>query len=162
MKLNKIGLVAFIFIVFFVLVVLFVMFLRFRNRSKIKIDGKNGIQKSFFLDIGGMKQYIQIRGENAENPVMIFVHGGPASPMGYVSAYYQKELESGKKAVHLDALKCNTPARRLYESLGFSPAAERNWHTKSANLTILKDSCTFRKVCSAGRLPALHYKIIFS
>ena len=94
MKLNKIGLVAFIFIAFLVLVALFVMFLRFRNRSKIKIDGKNSVQESLFLDINGMKQYVQIRGENVENPVMIFVHGGPASPMGYVSAYYQKELES--------------------------------------------------------------------
>lgn len=40
--------------------------------------------------------------------------------------------KSGKKAVRLDALKCNTPARRLYESLGFSSAAERNWHTENA------------------------------
>ena len=43
--------------------------------------------------------------------------------------------ESGKKAVRLDAMKCNTPARRLYESLGFSTAAERNWHTPNAGLT---------------------------
>ncbi|MDO5774219.1 MAG: GNAT family N-acetyltransferase [Spirochaetales bacterium] len=40
--------------------------------------------------------------------------------------------ESGKKAVRLDALKCNTPARRLYESLGFSQVAERGWHTENA------------------------------
>lgn len=43
--------------------------------------------------------------------------------------------ESGKKAVRLDAMKCNTPARRLYESLGFSTAAERNWHTENAGWT---------------------------
>ena len=42
---------------------------------------------------------------------------------------------SGKKAVRLDALKCNTPARRLYESLGFSQVAERNWYTENAGLT---------------------------
>ena len=63
-------------------------------------------------------------------------------------AVIEMSRKSGKKAVHLDALKCNTPARRLYESLGFSPAAERNWHTENANLTILKDSLTFRKICS--------------
>ena len=77
-------------------------------------------------------------------------------------AVIEMSRKSGKKAVHLDALKCNTPARRLYESLGFSPAAERNWHTENANRAILKDSLTFRKVCSAGRPVALHYKIIFS
>lgn len=43
--------------------------------------------------------------------------------------------EDGKKSVRLDALKCNTPARRLYESLGFSSAAERNWHTENAGWT---------------------------
>ena len=50
-------------------------------------------------------------------------------------AEIEMSRESGKKAVHLDALKCNTPARRLYESLGFSPAAERNWHTENAGQT---------------------------
>lgn len=50
-------------------------------------------------------------------------------------AVIEMSRESGKKAVHLDALKCNTPARRLYESLGFSPAAERNWHTENAGQT---------------------------
>lgn len=43
--------------------------------------------------------------------------------------------KSGKKTVRLDALKCNTPARRLYESLGFSQVAERNWHTENAGWT---------------------------
>lgn len=106
MKLIKIGLVAFIVVAFFVLVVLFVMFLRFRNHSKIKINSKNGVQESLFLDINGIKQYVQIRGENAENPVMIFVHGGPASPMGYVSAYYQRELESALTIINYDQRGC--------------------------------------------------------
>lgn len=106
MKLKQIGMVAFIFVAFFMLVALFVVFLRFRNRSKIKINGKNGVQESFFLDIDGMKQYVQIRGENVENPVMIFVHGGPATPMGYVSAYYQKELESALTIINYDQRGC--------------------------------------------------------
>lgn len=106
MKLNKIGLVASILFAIFVLIVFFVVFFRFKNRSRIKIDGKNGVQESFFLDINGMKQYVQIRGENAENPVMIFVHGGPACPMGYVSAYYQKELESALSIINYDQRGC--------------------------------------------------------
>lgn len=116
MKLNKIGLVAFIVVAFFIFVALFVVFLRFRNRCKIKINGKNGVQESFFLDIDGMKQYVQIRGENVENPVMIFVHGGPASPMGYVSAYYQKELESALTIINYDQRGCG----RTYYANGYN------------------------------------------
>lgn len=50
-------------------------------------------------------------------------------------AVIEMSRKSGKKAVRLDAMKCNTPACHLYESLGFSPAAERKWHTQNAGQT---------------------------
>lgn len=34
----------------------------------------------------------------------------------------------GKKAVRLDALACNKPAHRLYESLGFRKRDQRRWY----------------------------------
>lgn len=86
--------------------VLSVFILRFINSKRIKIETENGIQESTYIDIDGMKQYIQIRGENIENPVMIFIHGGPASPMGYVSAYYQKGLESELTMINYDQRGC--------------------------------------------------------
>ena len=89
-----------------VLALLSVFVSRLINSNKNKIDTQNGIQESTYIDIDGMKQYIQIRGENTENPVMIFIHGGPASPMGYVSAYYQKELESELTIINYDQRGC--------------------------------------------------------
>lgn len=88
---------------------------RLINSSKNEIDTEKGIQESTYIDIDGMQQYIQIRGENTDNPVMIFIHGGPASPMGYVSAYYQKQLESELTIINYDQRGCgrtyyaNTP-----------------------------------------------------
>lgn len=70
------------------------------NRNKIKTE--NGVQESTYIEINGIRQYIQIRGEDVSNPVMIFIHGGPASPMSYVSAYYQKELESKLTIINYD------------------------------------------------------------
>lgn len=89
-----------------VLALLSVFVSRLINSNKNKIDTQNGIQESTYIDIDGMKQYIQIRGENTENPVMIFIHGGPASPMGYVSAYYQRELESELTIINYDQRGC--------------------------------------------------------
>lgn len=89
-----------------VFAVLSVFVSRLINSNKNKIDTPNGIQESTYIDIDGMKQYIQIRGENIENPVMIFIHGGPASPMGYVSAYYQRELESQLTIINYDQRGC--------------------------------------------------------
>lgn len=88
------------------LAILTVVAARLINSVNDKIDSENGIQESEYIDIGGMKQYIQIRGENTDNPVMIFIHGGPAGPMGYVSAYYQKNLESELTIINYDQRGC--------------------------------------------------------
>lgn len=41
----------------------------------------------------------------------------------------------GKKAVRLDALACNTPAHRLYESLGFQKMSIRRWYAENVGWT---------------------------
>jgi pimeloyl-ACP methyl ester carboxylesterase len=41
------------------------------------IHSPNGVQEGRFIDVGGIKQWIQIRGEDRNNPVILFVHGGP-------------------------------------------------------------------------------------
>lgn len=43
--------------------------------------------------------------------------------------------EMGRKAVRLDALFCNTPAHRLYESLGFQKRDQRRWFADNVGLT---------------------------
>jgi len=52
-----------------------------RNRiaRHLKV-GPNGIVESRYVRIGGIDQWIQIRGENPENPVLFVLHGGPGSP----------------------------------------------------------------------------------
>ena len=40
-----------------------------------------------------------------------------------------------KKAVRLDALACNTPAHRLYESLGFQKRDQRRWYADNVGWT---------------------------
>jgi pimeloyl-ACP methyl ester carboxylesterase len=70
--------------------------------AKYKIRTEKGIQESTYVELGGIKQYIQIRGEDINNPVIIFLHGGPGSPMAYVSYHYQTELESEYTIVNWD------------------------------------------------------------
>lgn len=44
-----------------------------------QIQTPNGIEESFAADIGGVKQWLSIRGKDRDNPVLILVHGGPGS-----------------------------------------------------------------------------------
>ncbi|MBB6730155.1 alpha/beta fold hydrolase [Cohnella zeiphila] len=50
-----------------------------KNARKLRLQSPNGIAESRYVAIGGIEQWISIRGENRRNPILLFVHGGPAS-----------------------------------------------------------------------------------
>ena len=54
--------------------------LRQRETSvALRIRGTNGIVEERFVNIGGIDQWIGIRGEDRRNPVLLVIHGGPGS-----------------------------------------------------------------------------------
>jgi pimeloyl-ACP methyl ester carboxylesterase len=50
-----------------------------RIASQLRIHGVRGIAEERFVKIGGIDQWIGIRGEDENNPVLLIVHGGPGS-----------------------------------------------------------------------------------
>lgn len=46
-----------------------------RTSRALAIDGPDGIAESGYVRIGGIGQWIQVRGENRRNPVLLFLHG---------------------------------------------------------------------------------------
>ena len=55
----------------------------------LAIRSPNGVQEGGFVDIGGIKQWVQIRGEDRNNPVLLFVHGGPGGSTLPISSGWQ-------------------------------------------------------------------------
>ena len=47
-----------------------------------------------FIDINGTKQCISIRADNPNNPVLLYLHGGPGDAVLPLVAKYNKQLES--------------------------------------------------------------------
>src|SRR3954469_22012167 len=45
-----------------------------------KIVTEHGIDKQMVVPINGTKQWITIRGRDMGNPILLFIHGGPAAP----------------------------------------------------------------------------------
>jgi pimeloyl-ACP methyl ester carboxylesterase len=52
------------------------------------IDRAAGIDEELFAKIGGIDQWIGIRGQNRENPVLLLVHGGPGFAMSFLPPNY--------------------------------------------------------------------------
>jgi len=53
---------------------------RRRVAKALKITAPNAVVEERFVEIGGIEQWIQIRGENRDNPVLLVLHGGPGWP----------------------------------------------------------------------------------
>lgn len=55
----------------------------------LAIRSPNGVQEGGFVVIGSIQQWVQIRGEDRNNPVLLFVHGGPGSSTLPISSGWQ-------------------------------------------------------------------------
>ncbi|MEU3709782.1 alpha/beta fold hydrolase [Streptomyces catenulae] len=46
---------------------------------RLRITGRHGIDERYFTRIGGLDQWISVRGEDRAHPVVVELHGGPGS-----------------------------------------------------------------------------------
>lgn len=60
------------------LILLFLL-VRFIGQTINRRTPDGGINESMYIDINGTKQWISIYGEDANNPVLLYLHGGPGS-----------------------------------------------------------------------------------
>ncbi len=73
-------------------------------KNSTKIETSNGISSLEEITLGGLKQWIFIRGEDRSNPVLLMLHGGPGSPVGCMpsSRTFDAELIKHFTVVHWD------------------------------------------------------------
>jgi pimeloyl-ACP methyl ester carboxylesterase len=67
-----------------------------------RIVAPSGIQESYETRIGGIDQWINVRGQDKANPIILFVHGGPASPLTPQLWQFQRPIEEFFTVVNWD------------------------------------------------------------
>lgn len=72
---------------------------------------ENGVDEGVYINIGGQEQYVLVRGADKNNPVIIFLHGGPSSPEAYVNYCWVNDVIDDYTVVDWDQRGCG----RTYE-----------------------------------------------
>lgn len=67
-----------------------------------RIHAPEGIEVLERVDLGGVPQWISIRGQDRANPVLLFLHGGPGDPGIGISWAYQRPWEDYFTVVNWD------------------------------------------------------------
>jgi pimeloyl-ACP methyl ester carboxylesterase len=67
-----------------------------------KIVSGKGVEELLEIPIGGTRQWISVRGRDRANPILLMIHGGPASPEIPTSWYFQNGWEDYFTVVQWD------------------------------------------------------------
>lgn len=67
-----------------------------------RIVAPEGVQEDYAVEIGGIRQWVNVRGQDRDNPMVLFVHGGPASPIIPTLWQFQRPLEEYFTVVNYD------------------------------------------------------------
>lgn len=75
-----------------------------------------GVKENTYVDINGMRQYISICGKNANAPIVLNLHGGPANPDAFMLYEFVEKLTNDYVFVCWDQRGCG---RTYYENRKF-------------------------------------------
>lgn len=67
-----------------------------------RIPNPDAIDRTTFVELGGVEQFVSIRGRSTANPVLIVCHGGPALPSLPSSWIWQRGVEEYFTVVNYD------------------------------------------------------------
>lgn len=76
--------------------------IRWRNQARRRIESPPGIDRLVEYQIGGIGQWVHIRGRDRGNPVVLYLHGGPGAPMMPYEHLFQDAWEQGFTVVQWD------------------------------------------------------------
>lgn len=70
------------------------------------------VDTSYYVALGGVEQYVEIRGASRDLPVLLWLHGGPGMPATPLLRYHQARLSESFIVVSWDQRGCGRSAER--------------------------------------------------
>ena len=100
-------------------------FLRSRNARQYAIDSTKGVDEAMYVPLGGIDQWITIRGEDRQNPVLLFLHGGPGDVTSPWSFAYFAPWEKRFTVVQWDQRGAGKTLRKTGPSVASTMTVDR-------------------------------------
>ncbi|MBQ6017408.1 MAG: alpha/beta fold hydrolase [Clostridiales bacterium] len=88
------------------------------NWFRFNTNTANGIDEMSYVEIGGQEQYIHIMGKDINNPVILYLHGGPAGPDSAIMPFFTDPLAGDYTVVCWDQRGCG---RTYFHNAGNDP-----------------------------------------
>ncbi|MDH3698801.1 MAG: alpha/beta hydrolase [Flavobacteriaceae bacterium] len=69
---------------------------------RLRASGFESVSTIDYIELGQTEQCVLIRSKNINNPILLFLHGGPGMPMMYLAHEFQRPLEDHFTVVQWD------------------------------------------------------------
>jgi pimeloyl-ACP methyl ester carboxylesterase len=99
--------------------------LRTRVAQQYAIDSAKGVDEAMYIHLGGIEQWVTIRGEDRQNPVLLFVHGGPGDVTNPWSFAYFAAWEKRFTVVQWDERGAGRTFRKTGRSVASTMTVDR-------------------------------------
>lgn len=90
----------------FLVLIFLILVMHFVGSSWNRRTPKGGINESMYIDINGSKQWINIYGEDLNNPVLLYLHGGPGSATSEIDYAFTRKWADIYTVVTWDQRNC--------------------------------------------------------
>lgn len=94
-----------LFILLAIIIVLFLI-VRFIGKKIYSNTTDGGINEEMYVDINGTKQWISIYGQDRDNPVLLYLHGGPGSSTSTYDYAFTRKWSDVYTVVTWDQRNC--------------------------------------------------------
>lgn len=116
-----------------------------------RITTPAGIEERRVIELGGVPQVVSIRGRDRRNPILIFVHGGPGTPLSASSWMWQRPLEEYFTVVQYDQRGAGRSFRLTDPALVGGDLSLDRYAQDAVELTmIIREEFGADRVCIAG------------
>ena len=105
--------------------IIILLIVRFIGKIYYNRTPEGGINESMYIEVNGQQQWINIYSEDKDNPVMLYLHGGPGCSTSFADWKVLRKLAKDYTVVNWDQRNCGLTMIHDPQDTGITPEMMR-------------------------------------